>query len=199
MANLPPLSPHPKAELFRQLLGARSVVLVGMPGSGKSSIGRRLSQRLGLDFADADTEIERAANMTIPEIFRLRGEAEFRAGEQRVIARLLESGPLVLATGGGAFINADTRAKVKQSAVSVWLKADVETLLKRVKRKANRPLLQNDDPEGTLRNMLAAREPFYAEADLTVTSCEIPHEMVVEEIVRQLEAKLEREAAGASS
>lgn len=190
MPSLPPIALHPEADAFRARLGARSVVLVGMPGSGKSSIGRRLGQRLGLDFADADAEIERAANMTIPELFQTKGEAEFRKGEQKVIARLLDSGPQVIATGGGAFMNADTRARIKEKGVSIWLKADVETLFKRVKRKSNRPLLQNTDPEGTLRSMLAARETTYAEADLTITSCEVPHENVVEDIVSLLDTSL---------
>jgi len=190
MASPPPIALHPQSETFRKRLGERSIVLVGMPGSGKSSIGRRLSQRLGLDFSDADAEIEQAANMTIPEIFQSRGEAEFRKGEQKVIFRLLESGPRVIATGGGAFINADTRVRIREKGISIWLKADVETLFKRVKRKTNRPLLQNPDPEGTLRGLLAAREPFYAEADLTVTSCEVPHEEVVEAIVNLLDTAL---------
>jgi shikimate kinase len=186
-----PIVQHPDAGTLRQKLGARSIVLVGMPGSGKSSIGRRLGQRLGLDFADADVEIERAANMTIPELFQSRGEQEFRLGEQRVIARLLEHGHQVIATGGGAFVNADTRARIRERGISVWLNADLETLLKRVKRKSNRPLLQTADPEATLRNLLAAREPAYAQADLTVPSCEGPHEHVVDEIVRRVTGHLE--------
>lgn len=190
MASPPPIALHPGANAFRARLGARSIVLVGMPGSGKSSIGRRLGQRLGLEFADADAEIERAANMTIPELFQTKGEAEFRKGEQKVIARLLEGGPQVIATGGGAFMNADTRTRIKEKGVSIWLKADVETLLKRVKRKSNRPLLLNADPEGTLRNLLAAREATYGEADLTITSCEVPHEEVVEDIVKLLDTSL---------
>lgn len=190
MASPPPIALHPEANAFRARLNARSVVLVGMPGSGKSSIGRRLGQRLGLEFSDADAEIERAANMTIPELFETKGEAEFRKGEQKVIARLLESGPQVIATGGGAFMNADTRARIREKGISVWLKADVETLLKRVKRKSNRPLLQTADPEATLRNLLAAREATYAEADLTITSCEVPHEEVVEDIVKLLDTSL---------
>jgi len=190
MPSPPPIALHLKADAFRARLGSRSIVLVGMPGSGKSSIGRRLGQRLGLDFSDADAEIEAAANMTIPEIFQSRGEADFRKGEQKVIVRLLENGPQVIATGGGAFMNADTRARIKEKGISIWLKADVETLLKRVKRKSNRPLLQNADPEGTLRNLLAAREAAYAEADLTITSCEVPHENVVEDIVNLLNASL---------
>jgi shikimate kinase len=190
VATPTPIAPHPDAESFRRRLGARSIVLVGMPGSGKSSIGRRLGQRLGLDFADADAEIERAANMTIPELFETKGEEAFRLGEQKVIARLLESGSQVIATGGGAFMNADTRARIRERGFSIWLKADVETLFKRVKRKSNRPLLQTADPEATLRNMLVAREATYAEADLCITSCEVPHETVVEEIVSRLDKAL---------
>jgi shikimate kinase len=190
VATPAPIAPHPDAESFRQRLGTRSIVLVGMPGSGKSSIGRRLGQRLGLDFADADAEIERAANMTIPELFETKGETAFRQGEQKVIARLLESGSQVIATGGGAFMSADTRARIREHGVSIWLKADVETLFKRVKRKSNRPLLQTADPEATLRNMLAAREATYAEADLCITSCEVPHETVVEDIVNRLDKAL---------
>lgn len=190
MASPPPMAQHPRAETFRKRLGARSLVLVGMPGSGKSSIGRRLGQRLGLDFSDADVEIEQAANMTIPELFQTKGEAEFRKGEQKVISRLLDAGPQVIATGGGAFMNAETRERVRQHGISIWLKADIETLLKRVRRKSNRPLLQNADPEGTLRNLLAAREATYAEADLTVTSAEVPHEEVVEAIVNLLDIAL---------
>jgi shikimate kinase len=190
MPSPPPLALHPRADQFRARLGGRSIVLVGMPGSGKSSIGRRLGQRLALEFADADAEIERAANMTIPEFFQSKGETEFRKGEQKVIARLLENGPQVIATGGGAFMNEDTRRRIRDQGVSIWLKADVETLLKRVKRKSNRPLLQNADPEGTLRNLLASREATYAEADLTITSCEVPHEEVVEAIVNLLDTSL---------
>jgi shikimate kinase len=190
MPSPPPIALHPRADQFRTRLGGRSIVLVGMPGSGKSSIGRRLGQRLALEFADADAEIERAANMTIPEFFQSKGESEFRKGEQKVIARLLENGPQVIATGGGAFMNEDTRRRIRDQGVSIWLKADVETLLKRVKRKSNRPLLQNADPEGTLRNLLASREATYAEADLTITSCEVPHEEVVEAIVNLLDTSL---------
>ncbi len=190
MASPPPIALHPEAGAFRARLGTRSIVLVGMPGSGKSSIGRRLGQRLGLDFSDADTEIERAANMTIPELFQTKGEAEFRKGEQKVIARLLEGGPQVIATGGGAYMNAETRTRIRDKGVSIWLKADVETLLKRVKRKSNRPLLQTADPEAALRNLLAARETTYAEADLCITSCEVPHEEVVEAIVNLLDTSL---------
>lgn len=175
-----------RAELRRRL-GQRAVVLVGMMGSGKSSVGRRLASRLGLPFVDADTEIETAAGMSIPEIFAERGEAEFRDGERRVIGRILTTrAPLVLATGGGAFMNADTRARIAELGVSVWLRAEPEVLMRRVRKNTKRPLLQTADPEATLRRMLAEREPVYALADLEVISREEPHEVVVDEIVAAL-------------
>jgi shikimate kinase len=168
-------------------LGRRSVVLVGMMGAGKSSIGRRLAQRLGIDFVDADAEIEAAAGMTIAEIFASYGESYFRSGEQRVIARLLETGPQVLATGGGAFINPETRAGVRGKGVSVWLKAEFDVLMKRVKRRAmgDRPMLQGD-PAQRIRHLMAERYPIYAEADVTVISREVSHELIVNEIVAEL-------------
>src|SRR5579863_1292487 len=160
-------------------LGRHSIVLVGMMGVGKSSIGRRLGARLGLPFVDADAEIEKAAGMSIADIFARHGEADFRSGEARVIARLLESGPQVLASGGGAVMNADTRAAIKARGVSVWLKAEIDVLLRRVaKRKSERPMLQTDDPSETLRQLLIAREPVYAQADLTVQSREGPHDAI---------------------
>jgi shikimate kinase len=175
------------AAALRTALGRRSVVLVGMMGVGKSSIGRRLATRLGIPFADADSEIEKAAGMSIPDIFARHGEAAFRSGEARVIARLLETGPQVLATGGGAFINEGTRAAIKARGVSVWLAAEFEVLMRRVaKRKNERPMLQTDDPAQTLRQLLAQREPVYALADLTVQSREEPHEAIVGEIVAAL-------------
>src|SRR5579872_1887561 len=161
-------------------LGGRSVVLVGMMGVGKSSIGRRLAARLGVPFVDADAEIEKAAGMSIADIFAQHGEAYFRSGEARVIARLLDSGPQVLASGGGAVMNADTRAAIKAKGVSIWLKAEIDVLLRRVaKRKSERPMLQTDDPSETLRQLLIAREPVYAQADLTVQSREGPHDAIV--------------------
>jgi shikimate kinase len=169
------------------LLGPRSIVLVGMMGVGKSSIGRRLAARLGVPFVDADSEIETAAGMSIPDIFARHGEAYFRNGEARVIARLLESGPQVLASGGGAVMNADTRAAIKAKGVSIWLKAEFDVLMRRIaKRKNERPMLQTDDPSETLRQLLITREPFYALADLTVQSSEAPHETIVAEIMRAL-------------
>src|SRR5579884_3679394 len=143
-------------------LGRRSIVLTGMMGVGKSSIGRRLAARLGLPFVDADTEIEKAAGMSIADIFARHGEADFRSGEARVIARLLEGGPQVLSTGGGAVVNPTTRAGIKAKGVSVWLAADADVLLRRIsKRREERPMLQTDDPAGALRDLLRAREPYY--------------------------------------
>jgi shikimate kinase len=178
------------ADALRARLGRRAIVLVGMPGSGKSSIGRRLAQWLGLPFADADAEIEQAAGMSIIDIFASRGEAEFRAGEARVIARLIDERPQVIATGGGAFMNPDTRALIGARAVSVWLKAEIPVLLRRVKRKSERPLLQTADPEATLRRLLGDRDSTYAEADIVIPSHEGPHEAVVEAIVAALDHRL---------
>ena len=178
------------AEALRDRLGGRAIVLVGMPGSGKSSIGRRLAQWLGLPFADADAEIEQAAGMSIIDIFASRGEAEFRAGEARVIARLIDERPQVIATGGGAFMNPDTRALIGARAVSVWLQAEIPVLLRRVKRKNDRPLFMNGDPEVTLKRLLAEREPVLAEADIVVVSQDSPHETTMEAIVAELERVL---------
>jgi shikimate kinase len=174
-------------------LGQRSVVLVGMMGAGKSSIGRRVALRLGIPFVDADMEIEKAAQMTIPELFARRGEAEFRTGEARVILRLLESGPQVLATGGGAFMNPDTRAAIGAKGISIWLKAEFEVLMKRIRRRHDRPLLKTDDPGATLRQLIEERYSVYALADLTVQSREVPHEKIVDEIISVL---AERTGAG---
>jgi shikimate kinase len=171
-------------------LGRRSIVLVGMMGAGKSSVGRRLAARLGIPFVDADIEIEKAAGMTIPEIFATHGEPYFRAGETRVIARLLEGGPQVLATGGGAFMNTDTRANIRLKGISVWLRATLEVLSRRIKRRNDRPLLTNADPVETLRRLMDERYPVYAEADLTVESRDVPHEAIVEEIIEGLRARL---------
>src|SRR6266700_455412 len=167
-------------------LGRRSLVLVGMMGAGKSSIGRRLAARLGVAFVDADAEIEKAAGMSIPDIFATRGEPEFRAGEARVIARLLEGGPQVLATGGGAFMNADTRAAIGAKGISVWLKAEFDVLMRRIKRRHDRPLLKTDDPAATLRELIDERYPVYGLADLTVQSREVPHDKIVHEIAGAL-------------
>ncbi|MBA4219604.1 shikimate kinase [Bosea sp. (in: a-proteobacteria)] len=179
---------------LRAALGARAVVLVGMMGSGKSATGKRLGARLGLPFVDADTEIETAAGMTIPEIFAQRGESEFRDGERRVIARILTTrAPLVLATGGGAFMNAETRARIAELGVSIWLKAEFDVLMRRVRKRSNRPLLQTADPEATMRRMLAEREPVYALADITLISRDDPHEVVVEDALAALDRRLRQE------
>jgi shikimate kinase len=181
----------PSAAAILALLGSRSIVLVGMMGVGKSSIGRRLAARLGVPFVDADAEIEKAAGMSIADIFARHGEADFRGGEARVIARLLDGGPQVLATGGGAVMNADTRAAIKAKGVSIWLSAEFEVLMRRInKRKNDRPLLQTADPAATLRELLVAREPVYAQADLTVQSREVPHDAIVAEIMTALTAFL---------
>lgn len=180
----------PAAAILTEL-GHRSIVLVGMMGAGKSSVGRRLGTRLGVPFVDADAEIEKAAGMSIPDIFARHGEADFRGGEARVIARLLDGGPQVLATGGGAFMNSDTRAAIKAKGISVWLNAEREVLMRRVnKRKSDRPLLQSGDPAETIERLLAARNPIYAQADLVVQSREVPHETIVGEIVAALAAHL---------
>jgi shikimate kinase len=175
-------------------LGRRSIVLVGMMGAGKSSIGRRVAARLAIPFVDADAEIELAADMTIAEIFAVHGEPYFRAGEARVIARLLERGPQVLATGGGAFMNAQTRESLKDKAVSVWLKADLDVLTKRLRRRNDRPLLKTEDPVATLTNLLQVRDPIYATADVTVLSRDVTHEVIVDEIIAAVGAKLDADA-----
>ena len=167
-------------------LGARSLVLVGLMGAGKSTVGRRLAQTLQLPFRDADHEIEAAAGMTIPEIFAIHGEDHFRDGERRVIARLLQEGPIVLATGGGAFMNDETRLRIAEHGISLWLKADLDVLMRRVRKRTTRPLLQNPDPEGTMRRLMEVRYPVYATADITVDSHEAPHDRVVADIVKAL-------------
>jgi shikimate kinase len=172
-------------------LGTRAIVLVGMMGAGKSTIGRRLSARLRLPFVDADGEIEQAhAGMTIPEIFAAHGEPYFRDGEARVIARLLEGGPAVLATGGGAFMREETRGRIRDKAVSIWLKADADIIMRRVKRRADRPLLQTADPAATIGRLIEEREPVYQHADLTIWSRDVPHEKIVDECVDALHAML---------
>ena len=170
-------------------LGRRSIVLVGMMGAGKSSIGRRLAARLGIPFVDADSEIESAAGMTIPEIFEKHGEPYFRAGEARVIARLLDSGPQVLATGGGAVMDQSTRDLIHIKGISVWLKADLEVLMKRTKRRNDRPLAEK------LKDLLPLREPVYALADITVQSRDEPHDTIVDEIIAEIPKHLSAEKA----
>jgi shikimate kinase len=171
-------------------LGGRSVVLVGMMGAGKSTIGRRLSARLGLSFVDADAEIEAAHVMPIPDIFEKYGEPYFRDGEARVIARLLNNGPTVIATGGGAFMRQETRDRIREKAVSIWLKADSDIIMRRVKRRSDRPLLQTADPEATVERLIREREPVYGLADVTVWSRDVPHEKIVDECVGALYERL---------
>jgi shikimate kinase len=177
-------------------LGARSIVLVGLMGCGKSSIGRRLAARLKLAFVDADDAIEAAAGKSISEIFADHGEAHFRDGERRVIARLLGEGQKVLATGGGAFINAETRSAIANAGISIWLKADLPVLMRRVMRRSNRPLLKAPDPEGVMRDLMAARYPVYAEADIVIESREVAHEVIVGEILTELSSYLEAHPPG---
>ena len=168
------------------LLAGRPIVLVGMMGAGKTTVGRRLAAKLGRHFVDSDEEVEKAAGMTIEDIFKAHGEADFRAGEVRVIARLLKDQDLVLGTGGGAFINAETRALVKASAVSVWIKADFELLFQRVQRRSNRPLLKTANPRQTLQDLIDKRYPVYAEADVTIVSRDVPQDQVATEVIEAL-------------
>lgn len=164
----------------------RAIVLVGLMGVGKTTVGRRLAAMLGLPFIDADHAIEEAAGCTISEIFERFGEPAFRDGERRVIERLLLGPRHVLATGGGAFMNADTRAAIRRNGVSVWLRADLDLLMDRVARKSNRPLLKTGDPRATMERLIAERYPVYAEADLTVESRDGPHDRVVRAILQAL-------------
>jgi shikimate kinase len=177
----------PEMAVCREIVRAldrRSIVLVGMMGAGKSSIGRRLSARLGVPFVDADTEIESAAGMTIPEIFQMHGEPYFRAGEARVIARLLDGEPGVLATGGGAVIDPHTRELIAEKGVSIWLNADIDVLIKRTKRRSDRPLVDK------IKDLLPMREPLYAQSDITIHSRDEPHDNIVDDIVAALAKRL---------
>jgi len=174
----------------------RSLVLVGLMGAGKTCIGRRLATRLGLSFCDADAEIEAAAGMSIPEIFELHGEAAFRDGERRVLARLLNAPPHVLATGGGAFMNPRTRALIKARAISIWLRADLDLLVRRTARRNHRPLLNRGDPRTILGELMAERHPVYAEADIVVDSVDGPPEATLEHVLAGLESYMEREDPG---
>jgi shikimate kinase len=182
----------------REQLAGKSIVLVGMMGAGKSSIGKRLAAALCLNFFDADTEIERAAGMSIPEIFAQHGERYFRDGEQRVIHRLLHSGQCVLATGGGAVISAETRRTIAERALSVWLHAPLDLLLQRVSRRDNRPLLKTGDPKAVMTRLLNEREPFYREADITFESRDAAHEVIVAELIKSISDHLALPAAQSS-
>ncbi len=178
------------ARAARRALQKRSIILVGMMGSGKSSIGRRLAAALELPFVDADTEIEHAAGMTIEDIFTVHGEPYFREGEERVIRRLLQGGPQVLSTGGGAVVSPNTRAAIAQGGLSIWLDAPIDLLLQRVQRRDHRPLLKTDDPRTVLERLLSERRPYYAEANLKFESRDAPHEVVVDEILAHLSSYL---------
>ncbi len=177
-------------EAIRRRLRGRPLVMVGMMGAGKSSVGRRLAARLGLRFADADSEIELAANATIPEIFETYGESYFRAGERRVIQRLLDEGDIVIAAGGGAYMQDETRAAIQDKAISIWLKADLDVLLARVKRRSNRPLLKGGDPAAILTELMRERGPVYALADIHVQSRDVAHEVVTGHIIAALDEHL---------
>jgi shikimate kinase len=176
--------PPPKTAILPK--PPKSIVVVGLMGAGKTCIGKRLAQRFGLPFVDADEEIETAAGCTIEEIFERFGEPHFRDGERRVIARLLDQPVHVLATGGGAFMDPRTRAKIRERGISVWLRADVDLLLRRVGRRNNRPLLKDRDRQATLKELIAHRYPIYAEADITVDSMDAPPEITVERVIEAL-------------
>jgi shikimate kinase len=188
MATHPSRPLDGRAARIRRALGDQAIVLVGMMGAGKTSVGKRLAARLDLPFVDADAEIERAAGLTVPEIFARHGEAHFRDGERRVIARLLGDGAVVLATGGGAFMNADTRGHIARHGVSVWLTADFDVLMRRVRRRTNRPLLQTSDPEATVRKLMEERYPVYGLADVTIRSREVAHDVIVDEALAVIDA-----------
>ena len=173
-------------EMIRSRLGTDSIVLVGLMGAGKTTIGRRLAHKLNLNFVDADHEIEVAAGMSVSDIFQEHGQDHFRDGEQRVIARLLENGPQVLATGGGAYMNKTTRQNIVRNGVCLWLKCSHSLLMKRVRKRGGRPLLATDDPDATMQNLIDERYPVYGEADLTVISRDVTHSTIVNDAVRAL-------------
>lgn len=180
------LSPEASVAALLERLGARSIVFVGLMGAGKTAIGRKVAQALGLGFIDSDHEIEGVSRMTIPELFERYGETEFRALEQRVIGRVLEGGPQVLSTGGGAFMNAQTRTAIGAHGVSVWLKADLNLLMERVSKKQNRPLLQNADPRAVLSKLMDERYPVYALADITVPTRDDRKEAIASEVIEAI-------------
>jgi shikimate kinase len=175
-----------EAETVRQRLGERPIVLVGLMGAGKTSVGRRLAEKLGVPFVDADQEIEAAAGKPIKEIFADHGEAYFREGERRVIQRLIGNGAQVLATGGGAYINEETRQRIQEHGISVWLRASLPLLMKRVAKRQDRPLLQAEDPEAVMRALMEKRYPVYAQADVTVESRDVQHGQMVNDVIRAL-------------
>jgi len=190
------LSSSTDIDRLRAALGTRTIVFVGLMGAGKTAIGRKVAAALELPFVDSDHEIELVSRMTVPELFARYGEAEFRALESRVILRLLAEGPHVLATGGGAFMNAETRMAIRQHGVSIWLRADLDTLMGRVAKKQNRPLLQTADPRGTMKRLMDERYPVYAQADVCVDTRDDRRETIAAEVIAALAAKL---AEGAES
>lgn len=175
-----------RVKAIRKSLGSGSVVLIGLMGAGKTAIGRRLATRLGLNFVDADTEIEQAAGKSISDIFTDHGESHFRNGERRVITRLLGDGPQVLATGGGAYMNDETRKTIAECGVSVWLKADLKVLMERVVRRDHRPLLKTKNPDAVMKRLMDERYPVYSSSNITVRSRDVPHEVIVDEIMAAL-------------
>ncbi|EYR83562.1 MULTISPECIES: shikimate kinase [unclassified Shinella] len=189
LTDQPPLTLAPTlAEAARAVLGKRNLVLIGLMGAGKSAIGRMTAQALGIPFIDSDHEIERVSRMSITDLFAAYGEAEFRALETRVIKRLLRSGPRVVSTGGGAYINENTRKHIKRGGLSVWLNADLDVLWERVNKRDTRPLLKTENPRQTLENLMNARYPIYAQADLTVLSRDVKKETMVEEVLAAITA-----------
>lgn len=179
-----------------EALSGRNLVLVGLPGAGKSSVGKRLAARLGIPFVDADCEIEKAAGMPIAEIFAAHGEPAFREGEARVIARLLTDGQRVIATGGGAFMSEVTRRAVADRGIAIWLDARTDVLVSRVAKRDHRPLFQNVDPRQKIEELRAVRDPVFAEAPVRVTSSSGPHERVVNAIIKALSVHLSAPAGG---
>lgn len=198
-APIPTIPLAPTTAQLLEKLRNRHVVLVGLMGAGKTSVGRRIAQRLGLHFVDSDHAIEESARMSIPEIFAERGEAEFRTGERKVIARLLGEKQQVIATGGGAFMDPETRERIREHSVSLWLNAELPVLMRRIQRRQNRPLLQGEDPEATMRGLMERRYPIYAEADISILSQDVPQEVMVQASLEALLAYLDgEELAGRS-
>ncbi len=191
-----PANPTPKsrAEMLKHL-GSRSIVFVGLMGAGKTAIGRKVANALDLPFTDSDHEIESVSRMTVPELFERYGEAEFRALEQRVILRVLENGPQVLSTGGGAFMNAQARTAIAENGISVWLKAELDILMERVSKKQNRPLLKTPDPRAVLERLMIERHPVYAAAAITVATRDERKEVIAAEVIAALGGHFDNEAA----
>lgn len=186
------IEPTPPVDLpaLRRRLGGRSIVFVGLMGAGKTVIGRKVAHAMNLAFVDSDHEIESVSRMSVPDLFEAYGESEFRALERRVLARLLKTGPQVVSTGGGAFLDERTRRAVERQGISIWLRADLDTLMERVLKKQNRPLLKNDDPRAVMEKLIDARYPVYAEADVTVDTRDEPKEVIAQEVIAALGAHL---------